>query len=70
MGSVSGRADVSFSGKTSSKMNCQGVDILVWKDITTETLSSGRFLTVGDSYAVVIGSNVANSIFGKTKNIK
>jgi putative ABC transport system permease protein len=69
MGSVSGRADVSFSGKTSSKMNCQGVDILVWKDITTETLSSGRFLTSGDSYAVVIGSNVANSIFGKTISI-
>jgi len=66
MGSVSGRADVSFSGKTSSNMNCQGVDISLWKDITTETLTSGRFLTTGDSYAVVIGSNVANSIFGKT----
>lgn len=69
MGSVSGRADVSFSGKTSSNMNCQGVDITVWKDITTEKLSSGRFLTNGDSYAVVIGSNVANSLFGKTISI-
>jgi putative ABC transport system permease protein len=64
MGSVSGRADVSFSGKTSSKMNCQGVDISVWKDITTETLAAGRFLTSGDSYSVVIGSNVANTLFG------
>jgi putative ABC transport system permease protein len=62
MGSVSENADVSFVSKTAS-LSVQGVDTEVWKEITTEELSSGRFLTVSDSYAVVIGENVANSVF-------
>jgi putative ABC transport system permease protein len=65
MGEVSGRADVIYSGKTSKNMNINGVDISVWKDITTETLASGRFLTTGDTYAVVIGNSVASTVFGK-----
>jgi putative ABC transport system permease protein len=65
MGSVSGRADVIYSTKTAKDTNCQGVDISVWKEITTSKLSSGRFLTTGDNYAVVIGYNTANSVFGK-----
>jgi putative ABC transport system permease protein len=64
MGQVSGKADVIYSSKTSSKVSCTGVDVLVWKDITTEQLSSGRFLIAGDSYSVVIGGSMAKSTFG------
>ena len=63
-GEVSGRASVHFSTKTAT-LSVRGVSIDVWKDITTEKLDSGRFLTNGDSYAVVIGSNVANTIFSE-----
>lgn len=65
MGSVSGKADVTYSTKTAKNTNCQGVDISVWKEITTSKLSLGRFLAIGDSYSVVIGYNLANSVFGK-----
>jgi putative ABC transport system permease protein len=64
MGQVSGKADMSYSSKTASKVSCTGVDILVWKEITTEQLSSGRFLIAGDSYSIVIGESVAKSMFG------
>lgn len=65
MGQVSGEADVSYSGKTSKKVNIYGVEISTWKEITTETLSSGRFLASGDLYSAVISSNLATSVFGK-----
>ncbi len=64
MGQVSGQADVVYSSKTSS-LSIRGVDTSIWKYITTETLSSGRFLDGSDAYSVVIGDNVANSVFGK-----
>jgi len=62
MGQVSGRVSVSYSSK-STNLNVIGVDTSVWKDITTEKIGSGRFLMGGDAYSVVIGSNVASSIF-------
>ena len=65
LGQVSDRADVTFSSKTAT-LSVIGVDTSVWKDVTTSTLSSGRFLTQGDSYSAVIGANTANSVFGKT----
>jgi len=65
MGQVSGRADVTYSSKTVKNMNINGVDASVWKDITTETLASGRFLTNGDTYSVVIGGSTASTVFGK-----
>jgi putative ABC transport system permease protein len=65
MGQISGRADVSFSGKTAKNIQVNGVDVSVWKDITTSTLSSGRLLTNGDSFSVVIGSQLATSVFSK-----
>lgn len=65
MGQVSGRADVVYSAKTASNLNVNGIDVSVWKYITTEKLSSGRFLTGGDMYSVVIGKNIADSMFGK-----
>jgi putative ABC transport system permease protein len=65
MGQVSGEADVVYSSKTAKNTNVNGVDISVWKDITTEKLSSGRFLTNGDMYSVVIGQRIAEDMFGK-----
>jgi len=63
MGSVSSRGnDFVYLTKTSS-VSVTGVDSLIWKDITTETIQSGRFLTSGDSYSVVIGSRLASSTF-------
>jgi len=64
MGQVDGKADASYSGKSTS-LSVRGVDISVWKEITTEKLGSGRFLTSGDIYSVVIGKNVAKTVFGK-----
>ncbi|MDD5133503.1 MAG: ABC transporter permease [Candidatus Nanoarchaeia archaeon] len=65
MGQISGTADIAYSGKTVKDAKVNGVDISIWKDITTDTIDSGRFLTKGDSYSVVIGKNVAGTVFGK-----
>ena len=62
MGTVSDRADVSYLGKTAS-VNIQGVDTGVWEEFTTTDLYSGRYLIKGDSNSVVVGYNVANTIF-------
>ncbi|MBU0906737.1 MAG: ABC transporter permease [Nanoarchaeota archaeon] len=62
MGTVSGRGDLTYSSKTAS-VSVQGVDTLVWKEMTTETLDSGRFLTKGDSYAVVLGGRIVQNTF-------
>jgi len=65
MGSISGTADMSFSGQTISNNRVSGVDPSVWKDITTEKLSSGRFLITGDSYSIVVGQRFATNTFDK-----
>ena len=62
MGTVSGREDVSYLSKTAS-ISIKGVDAAVWKDFTAAKLHSGRFLTKGDTNAIVVGSRVANSVF-------
>ncbi len=62
MGQISNRETVNYLTK-SSTLDITGVDTLTWKDITTETLSSGRFLSSGDSNSVVIGDRVATSTF-------
>jgi putative ABC transport system permease protein len=62
MGTVSAQGTMIYSAK-SANVRVTGVDNLVWKDITTETLLSGRFLTSGDTYSIVIGSNLATSTF-------
>jgi putative ABC transport system permease protein len=64
-GQVSGSADVTYSSKTAKNTNVDGVDVEFWKDITTEKISSGRFLKQGDMYSVVMGKNLADSVFGK-----
>jgi len=61
-GIVSGRADVTYLSQTAS-VSIQGVDPLAWKEMTTSELDSGRFLTSGDSNAIVIGYGIANNMF-------
>jgi len=62
MGQVSEKGDLTYLSKTSS-VSVNGVDISTWKDITTSELRSGRFLTGGDSYSVVIGSDLVDKTF-------
>jgi len=62
MGTVSGRADLSYSTKTSS-LSVQGVDATIWEDITTEAIDQGRFLSSGDSFSVVLGGNIVTNTF-------
>jgi putative ABC transport system permease protein len=62
MGEVSGRGDLTYSTKTSS-VSVTGVDTLAWKEITTEELDSGRFLTKGDTYSVVLGGRIVQNTF-------
>lgn len=63
IGQVSGKEDVSYGSKTLDDNSCTGVDTLVWKEITTSTIISGRLLASGDTYSVVIGERIAESSF-------
>jgi putative ABC transport system permease protein len=62
MGIVSGRGDLTYSSKTAT-ISIQGVDTLSWKSITTEEIVSGRPLTKGDTYSIVLGGNIVSSTF-------
>jgi putative ABC transport system permease protein len=62
MGTVSAQGSMVYSRKTAN-VRVTGVDDLIWKQITTETILSGRLLTSGDTYSIVIGSNLATSTF-------
>ncbi|MDP3027653.1 MAG: ABC transporter permease [Nanoarchaeota archaeon] len=62
MGQISGRGDLTYMTKTAT-LSITGVDTSVWKDITTEQISSGRFLTNGDSYSVVLGGSIVSFTF-------
>ncbi len=61
-GIVSGGVDVAYLAETASA-SVRGVDPLAWKEITTSGLESGRYLAPGDGNAVVIGYNIANTVF-------
>lgn len=63
MGQVSGTVNITYGSSSLSRTSATGVDVLLWKDLTTSQLSSGRFLTAGDSYSVVIGARLATSTF-------
>ena len=62
MGEVSARGDLTYSSKTAT-VSARGVDTLVWKEITTEELVSGRLLTKGDAYSVVLGGDIVENTF-------
>lgn len=61
-GTVSGRADISYLGE-SSTVSIQGVDTSVWRNMETTALASGRYLNTGETNAVVIGNSIANQLF-------
>lgn len=65
MGQISGKGDAVYSSKTAKNQQITGVDVLVWKEITTLEISEGRFLTNGDMYSVVIGNRLATETFDK-----
>jgi putative ABC transport system permease protein len=62
MGEVRGTAEIKYLGETGD-VSVTGVDTDVWKDITTDELESGRYLTKGDMYSAVIGYRRAHSYF-------
>jgi putative ABC transport system permease protein len=62
MGTVSSRGTMAYLTKSTS-VSVTGVDNLIWDDITTEKIDSGRMLSSGDSYSIVIGHNLATSTF-------
>lgn len=62
MGQVSGKADMTYASKTAS-VSITGVDESVWKEITSEEISSGRFLVQSDSFSVVLGERVVEQTF-------
>jgi putative ABC transport system permease protein len=61
-GIVSGRADVTYEGQTAS-LSITGVDTSVWKYMITTQLASGRYLSNGDEYVVIIGNGIASGLF-------
>jgi putative ABC transport system permease protein len=63
-GIVTGRASISYRGQNAS-VSITGIDPQVyWTDFgTSDTLGEGRLLTPSDSYAIVIGYNIANNYF-------
>jgi putative ABC transport system permease protein len=64
MGEVRGTAEIKYLGE-SGDVSVTGVETDVWKDITTDELESGRYLTTGDMYSAVIGYRRAHSFFDK-----
>jgi putative ABC transport system permease protein len=60
MGTASASGTIAYLGK-SGDASVTGVDASVWKDVTTATLESGRLLTKGDTYSVVLGYSRAHS---------
>ncbi|MFZ1970689.1 MAG: ABC transporter permease [Candidatus Nanoarchaeia archaeon] len=63
MGTYSGRAQVTYLGANASA-NIEGINTQLWPYfIAGVNLAEGRYLTQSDSYSVVVGSNIANSIF-------
>jgi putative ABC transport system permease protein len=62
MGSVSSQGEMTYSGKTTS-VRVTGVEGNVWKEISIEEIESGRMLIGSDTYSIIIGSGLSNSIF-------
>lgn len=61
-GTVSGQGEVYYLGEKAT-VSIEGVDPLVWKEMTTSELESGRFLGPSDCNAVVVGSSIAEDTF-------
>jgi putative ABC transport system permease protein len=61
-GMISDRLDVSYLTQTAT-VSVEGVDPLAWREMTTSSLESGRYLTPGDGNSVVLGYRIANTLF-------
>jgi putative ABC transport system permease protein len=61
-GTVSGSGEVYYLGEKAT-ISIDGVDPLVWKEMTTSELESGRFLGPSDYNAVVVGNSIAEDTF-------
>lgn len=61
-GTVSARGEAYYLAEKAT-LSVSGVDPLVWKEMTTSQLESGRWLDASDYHSVVIGSHVANGTF-------
>ena len=57
-GIISGRAEVGYLAEEVS-VTVEGIDPAAWNEMTTSELDSGRYLTIGDSNSVIIGSSIA-----------
>ena len=62
MGSISGRADMTYLTETTSA-SIQGVDPLAWQNIDTTEIASGRMLNDADTNAIVVGNSIATRVF-------
>jgi putative ABC transport system permease protein len=61
-GTVSGRGGMYYLGEKAT-VSIDGVDPLVWKEMTTSELESGRFLGPSDYNVVIVGSRIAKDTF-------
>lgn len=65
---ISGRADV-YNVAEKGTISITGVDPNTWAQVTTVTLSDGRFLGPSDTNVIVIGGKLANGYFKKPVGI-
>lgn len=68
MGSVSAKGTMGYLGE-SGDVSITGVDTSVWKEVVSDELEYGRYLTKGEIYSVVLGYRRANSFFKKQVQI-
>jgi len=61
-GTVSGQGEVYYLGEKAT-ISIVGVDPVVWKEMTTSELESGRFLGPSDYNVVVVGNTIAGNTF-------
>ncbi len=61
-GIVSGRGEMYYLGEKAT-VSVDGVDPLVWKEMTTSELESGRVLGPSDYNVVIVGSRIAKDTF-------
>jgi putative ABC transport system permease protein len=61
-GIVSGRGEVYYLGEKAT-VSVDGVDPLIWKEMTTSELESGRLLGPSDYNVVIVGSRIAKDTF-------
>ncbi len=62
MGESSEKVELEYLDESVS-LTATGVDESIWKEITIEELSSGRYLSNGDFYSVILGGDIVDSVF-------